>query len=78
MSIRIRNMTSMVAAGGLAVGILSAPVANAVVDDPCATAVSSSRCLGPTGVKGFSVPKVRSGAPLVGPYGPWGWMPPLG
>ena len=68
----------MIAAGGLAAGLLLAPVASASID-PCASAVSSSRCLGPSGVDGFAVPGSSPGFGFGnGPYGPWGGPPALG
>ncbi|OFJ51783.1 hypothetical protein [Mycolicibacterium grossiae] len=64
-----------VAAAGMAFALVAAPAAAAV--DPCRTAVSSSRCLGPQGVDGFMVPSPNAGAQN-GPYGPWGSVPPIG
>lgn len=79
MSIRPMLVTPMVAAAGFAAALFMAPAAMAV-DDPCASAVSSSRCLGPSGVDGFEVPKSTggSGGAANGPYGAWGSVPPIG
>jgi hypothetical protein len=78
---KLKMMTiPMIAAGGLATGLLLAPAASANID-PCASAVSSSRCLGPSGVDGFVVPGSTPGAGFGfgnGPYGPWGGPPALG
>ncbi|AQT78380.1 hypothetical protein B1R94_02705 [Mycolicibacterium litorale] len=63
------------AAAGITVGLTAAPIAAAV--EPCSNAVSSSRCLGPAGVDGFSPPSPNAGAQN-GPYGPWGAVPPIG
>ena len=66
----------MIAGAGIAIGALStAPAASA--DDPCTTAVSTSRCLGPQGIDDFAVPAPNAGAQN-GPYGPWGSIPPIG
>lgn len=78
MLLRKIGIASMITAGGVAFGVMSASTAAAEVKDPCRAAVSSSRCLGPTGVDGFSVPQAGVGGPRVGPYGSWGWTPPLG
>ncbi|AQT78379.1 hypothetical protein B1R94_02700 [Mycolicibacterium litorale] len=63
------------AAAGLTVGLVAAPVAAAV--DPCRSAVSSSRCLGPAGIDGFN-PATPNPGIRNGPYGPWGSVPPIG
>ena len=75
---KFRNFAvPMIAAGGVAAGLLLAPTASANID-PCSNAVSSSRCLGPTGIDGFQVPGSSAGAGFGnGPYGPWGGMPPV-
>lgn len=78
MSLRNIGIASMITAGGIAFGTMSATTATAEVSDPCRAAVSSSRCLGPSGIAGFSVPEAGDGATRVGPYGTWGWTPPLG
>lgn len=64
-----------VAGAGIAMGLMVAPTAAAV--DPCTSAVSTSRCLGPQGVDGFVVPAPNAGAQN-GPYGAWGSIPPIG
>ena len=66
----------LIAGAGIAIGgLATAPAASAI--DPCTSAVSSSRCLGPQGVDGFVVPAPNAGAQN-GPYGPWGSVPPIG
>jgi hypothetical protein len=66
------------AAGVAATLAMAAPAAAQI--DPCSSAVSTSRCLGPQGVDGGTAPKPLS--PGIGsqngPYGPWGSLPPLG
>jgi hypothetical protein len=64
-----------VAGAGVAMGLMVAPTAVAI--DPCTSAVSTSRCLGPQGVDGFVVPAPNAGAQN-GPYGKWGSIPPIG
>lgn len=67
------------AAAGIALGLISAPAALAAAgNDPCSVAVSTSRCLGPQGIGGFSVPQSGAGGAMNGPYGAWGSIPPLG
>ena len=73
----IAATTPVIAASGVAIGLLAAPPAVASVD-PCSSAVSTSRCLGPQGIDGFQVPSSSPGAGFGnGPYGPWGGIPPL-
>ena len=64
------------AAAGIASAALAAPSALAA-NDPCSVAVSTSRCLGPQGIDGFTVPQPKTGV-MNGPYGSWGSVPPLG
>ena len=71
----IRLITVPLAAAGLALGLFAGP-AHADLD-PCRSAVSSSRCLGPQGVAGFD-PSGPNAGRQNGPYGPWGSIPPLG
>ena len=66
-----------IAAAGVAVGLAVTPVADASVD-PCRSAVSTSRCLGPQGIDGFQVPNSGGGGAQNGPYGSWGGIPPIG
>jgi hypothetical protein len=78
MKIKSTGLAVLIAGAGLTAGLAIAPVANADVD-PCREAVSSSRCLGPAGIGGFSVPNSTTGAGHQnGPYGPWGSVPPIG
>lgn len=66
----------MIAGAGIAIGgLATAPAASA--SDSCTTAVSTSRCLGPQGVDGFVVPAPDAGVQN-GPYGTWGFVPPIG
>lgn len=77
MRIKLRTLTPVLAAAAVAAGLATAPTALAV--DPCTSAVSSSRCLGPQGIDGFAVPDSSPGSGFqTGPYGPWGAIPPLG
>jgi hypothetical protein len=78
MRIKSTGLAILIAGAGLSAGLAIAPVAGADVD-ACREAVSSSRCLGPAGVGGFSVPSSNAGGGHQnGPYGPWGSVPPLG
>jgi hypothetical protein len=78
MRIKSTGLAVLIAGAGLTAGLAIGPVANADVD-PCREAVSSSRCLGPAGIGGFSVPNSSTGAGhRNGPYGPWGSVPPIG
>jgi hypothetical protein len=78
MRLKLFAATPVLAAAGVAMGLLVAPPAAANVD-PCRTPVSTSRCLGPVGIDNFQVPSSNPGAGFGnGPYGPWGGIPPLG
>ena len=78
MRIKSTGLAVLIGAAGLSAGLAIAPVASADVD-ACREAVSSSRCLGPAGIGGFTVPNSSAGAGHQnGPYGPWGSTPPLG
>lgn len=64
-------------AAAVAIGLAGAPAALAA--DPCTSAVSTSRCLGPQGIDGGTAPTVTPGSGFQnGPYGVWGNVPPLG
>ncbi|BBY27827.1 hypothetical protein [Mycolicibacterium sediminis] len=76
MKLKMIAIAPAVAAAGIAIGLAGAPTAAAI--DPCSSAVSTSRCLGPQGTDGGSAPVARPGTAQNGPYGPWGNMPPLG
>lgn len=77
MTTRRMLVTPMIAAAGFATALFVAPAAMASVD-PCTSAVSSSRCLGPSGIDGFDVPSSSGGIAGNGPYGVWGSIPPIG
>jgi hypothetical protein len=73
-----RFAVPVLAAAAIALGLSGAPTALAAGNDPCTVAVSTSRCLGPQGIGGFSVPQSGTGGVMNGPYGAWGAIPPLG
>lgn len=66
MSIPYVGAIPLLLGAGLAAGVLGAPAA-AAQQDPCDTAVSSSRCLGPAGIQ--DAPDVRPSPPLSGGHG---------